>query len=301
MDDGDDAENTDKFVVCLSCGAYNRIKVDQKGAKLRCGACKADIKLRNGNLQINDPEGAAVSCSDCKADLAGAPAILVNQNVFCFVHAKKSYKALNAARAKKLKENAKISRDDARAVNLVRDANKSAQNDWLRRRSEHAADNIFSKYKWLWYFGLLVCLILINPVLAIVGGIFALLGWPFIEESFESSRNKIFDSNNLRPQLVPEPASRPTCYLVPVSLEQHPLNNDPQMIGSGYDRMKILVRDNQTCGCCGKRFQKEFLEVHHVCPRVKGGSDCERNLITLCLRCHYAEEWFGHVHSMRKR
>ena len=51
-------------------------------------------------------------------------------------------------------------------------------------------------------------------------------------------------------------------------------------------REAVLHRDNYTCQCCGKKHVK--LEVHHIIFRSMGGIDDERNLITLCEKCHKA-------------
>ena len=54
----------------------------------------------------------------------------------------------------------------------------------------------------------------------------------------------------------------------------------------GYSsrREAVLHRDNYTCQCCGKRHIR--LEVHHIIFRSLGGTNDERNLITLCEKCH---------------
>jgi Restriction endonuclease len=54
----------------------------------------------------------------------------------------------------------------------------------------------------------------------------------------------------------------------------------------GYScrREVILHRDGYTCQCCGKKNCR--LEVHHIVFRSDGGTDDERNLITLCEDCH---------------
>ena len=44
------------------------------------------------------------------------------------------------------------------------------------------------------------------------------------------------------------------------------------------------ARDNYTCQCCGKKDCR--LEVHHLIPRSRGGSDKLANLITICSDCH---------------
>ena len=45
------------------------------------------------------------------------------------------------------------------------------------------------------------------------------------------------------------------------------------------------ARDDYTCQCCGKKNCR--LEVHHLLPRTRGGSDKLVNLITLCTDCHH--------------
>ena len=49
-------------------------------------------------------------------------------------------------------------------------------------------------------------------------------------------------------------------------------------------REAVLNRDNYTCQCCGKKHVR--LEVHHIIFKSMGGTDDERNLITLCEKCH---------------
>lgn len=56
--------------------------------------------------------------------------------------------------------------------------------------------------------------------------------------------------------------------------------------GYASRREAVLHRDNYTCQCCGKKHVR--LEVHHITYRSKGGTDDERNLITLCKKCHDA-------------
>jgi hypothetical protein len=50
-------------------------------------------------------------------------------------------------------------------------------------------------------------------------------------------------------------------------------------------RRQVLARDNHHCrmpGCPRTR----FLEVHHIVPRILGGSNRAGNLVTLCGSCH---------------
>lgn len=41
----------------------------------------------------------------------------------------------------------------------------------------------------------------------------------------------------------------------------------------------ILLRDDGKCRLCGSEWNTE---VHHIIPKSRGGTDDERNLITLC-------------------
>lgn len=63
-------------------------------------------------------------------------------------------------------------------------------------------------------------------------------------------------------------------------------------------RSQVLLRDNFRCQECN--FYKH-LEVHHIIPRSKGGSDEPSNLITLCQRCHAKKHGFAHRENKRKR
>ena len=45
-------------------------------------------------------------------------------------------------------------------------------------------------------------------------------------------------------------------------------------------REAVLHRDNYTCQCCGRKHVR--LEIHHIIFRSMGGTDDEKNLITLC-------------------
>ena len=57
-------------------------------------------------------------------------------------------------------------------------------------------------------------------------------------------------------------------------------------------RMIALRRDNFICVFCGSN---EDLEVDHIQPRKKGGSDDLSNLRTLCHKCH-----MRYVHGVLK-
>ena len=50
-------------------------------------------------------------------------------------------------------------------------------------------------------------------------------------------------------------------------------------------RREVLARDGYTCRMKGCN-RSHFLEVHHVKPRAKGGTNDAANLVTLCSGCH---------------
>jgi hypothetical protein len=52
------------------------------------------------------------------------------------------------------------------------------------------------------------------------------------------------------------------------------------------DKFKILYRDNFTCRYCGSRPGSENLEVDHVIPRSRNGSDNPCNLVAACVTCN---------------
>ena len=52
-------------------------------------------------------------------------------------------------------------------------------------------------------------------------------------------------------------------------------------------RFRILQRDNFRCQYCGRTAADDVrLEIDHVTPLCKGGTDTEDNLITACMGCN---------------
>ena len=54
---------------------------------------------------------------------------------------------------------------------------------------------------------------------------------------------------------------------------------------SKSQRQSVLDRDEHRCQNCGDGGDSH-LEVHHIVPRMVGGSNNKTNLITLCQKCH---------------
>lgn len=51
-------------------------------------------------------------------------------------------------------------------------------------------------------------------------------------------------------------------------------------------RVSVLTRDNYKCIFCGRSSQQVVLEVDHIKPFSKGGSNHINNLQTLCMDCN---------------
>jgi hypothetical protein len=51
-------------------------------------------------------------------------------------------------------------------------------------------------------------------------------------------------------------------------------------------RLAIFVRDNYTCGYCGKRCSDDEITIDHIVPSSKGGEWSWDNLVTSCIDCN---------------
>ena len=51
----------------------------------------------------------------------------------------------------------------------------------------------------------------------------------------------------------------------------------------------IQKRDKYACQGCNKDGKEDGLDVHHIIPRMSGGSDHPHNLKSLCTVCHRKE------------
>jgi len=73
--------------------------------------------------------------------------------------------------------------------------------------------------------------------------------------------------------------------------------------------LRILERDGYACQDCGREFDHNTtqrwneVEVHHIIPRTKGGSDHPKNLKTVCAKCHrkYTDELLGELGPLRAK
>ena len=56
---------------------------------------------------------------------------------------------------------------------------------------------------------------------------------------------------------------------------------------SGTTRQNVLMRDNYTCQICGATVKDGAkLEIDHIIPQSKGGTNDENNLQVLCKQCN---------------
>ena len=54
-------------------------------------------------------------------------------------------------------------------------------------------------------------------------------------------------------------------------------------------RFEVFKRDGFTCRYCGRKSPDVVLEVDHIVPVSKGGSDDEMNLATACWECNHGK------------
>lgn len=66
-------------------------------------------------------------------------------------------------------------------------------------------------------------------------------------------------------------------------------------------RLAIYIRDNFSCGYCGKSLKQADpfdITLDHLVPRVSGGSNESTNLITACRACNCSRQdkpWFDYA------
>lgn len=114
-------------------------------------------------------------------------------------------------------------------------------------------------------------------------------GPEYIEKEFECER-----CGDSFIRQVPSGESRRFCSRSCASKHQHETRENPidPTAPKSDARRKALERDNYTCQRCGCKVEdglretSQSAEVHHLIPKMAGGTDALANLITLCFRCH---------------
>lgn len=51
-------------------------------------------------------------------------------------------------------------------------------------------------------------------------------------------------------------------------------------------RKAVIVRDNNTCQYCGKKFATSKLSIDHIIPRSRGGKSTWSNVVAACSNCN---------------
>lgn len=77
---------------------------------------------------------------------------------------------------------------------------------------------------------------------------------------------------------------------VPRVLHLHRYDRTPRL-SVRLTRRNLMVRDAHQCQYCGKRPALRDLNIDHVVPRSRGGSDSWENLVTSCKPCNLRKGW----------
>ncbi len=56
--------------------------------------------------------------------------------------------------------------------------------------------------------------------------------------------------------------------------------------GLRFSRRNVLLRDDNTCQYCGKKFDPKLLTCDHIIPRSRGGTTEWSNIVTCCIYCN---------------
>lgn len=288
----------DEYIICDECDYHVMLEDLRRGLCCPCGHL-----FDNPSMYNSLGEGSSIRscCAKCQRELGNEPIILIDDEFYCFSDAKLMYPKLEASRRNREKalntgyEQAKAKYDQAIALE---DGDMRA---WKYKQSSYIEDSNFTKWKWAWYVLAVILSFIANPALGILitfVGLFVVL---ILDGRVCSDRAAQFAIINPPPEQKAKLEDPPKYKWLPgLSLAVYDVNNSADQIGAGYNRATILKRDNSTCQNCRKKFQAELLEIHHVTPKSKGGSDSIRNLTTLCLKCHMKEDWFGHFHKNRR-
>lgn len=228
-------------------------------------------------------------CAECDCSLLKKPLILVEKTTCCYRCAKQLVPKLEQERKNRaLDEYNKLMEPYTRSKTDF----EAALQTWEKRRLETIKSTFWSDK---------VCgvIALLGAILGTAGGIQGFvwggIGGFVVALIFHAQDEKrLFENylkNHPRPTFGLEPPTYPS--IEPVNYFcLAPSSDDPLM-----SREAILERDQYTCQSCGQQKKVEKLEVHHVLPRAKDGSDTATNLVTLCLHCHDREDWFGHIRA----
>ncbi|MCL4502903.1 MAG: HNH endonuclease [Deltaproteobacteria bacterium] len=228
-------------------------------------------------------------CRKCGDNLFGKPKINIGGEIFCY----KCSKDEVVLREQSLLEKAKINYEhEFEIYSRAKAKHDNEYSDWWQKRREYAGS--IGNYGCGFSIGATVVLwILFNEIqkgLGFIGVIIAIIIF-IIFVDIEKRRYAKFEASYPEPKFVqPHPTLNP---ITPIDHFPHD-HNGSSLAKKDY-RDEIIRRDNLTCQICGQKKRKNNLEVHHIIPQSKGGSDDPTNLITLCKFCHDREDWYEHI------
>lgn len=230
-------------------------------------------------------------------DLLSRPCIMVEGIPHCFRCAKAKVRELEDSFAERERE--RFDREQAEYLETER-----RYLSWIRDRDFELDNGSWDRLITAAVVGLLcagVFSIMFNGTLK--RGLTDLLEWVigfvgflwFFGKRVEWAR-AAFERDHPEPP-KPKPTRQPSRAVI-----NYELVKDFADVGTwrGNYRVRILLRDNNTCQNCGGQPGDEGLEVHHIQTRADNGPDHPANLVTLCHSCHDLERWFGHVRAYPK-
>ncbi len=251
----------------------------------------------SSSTEISIPEDPSddYTCSKCDKRIGNKPAILIDGNRYCY---KCSQKALAEI------QNGKY-RDSRRQYETAEIKFQEAKNDYeeelkIWNEDFEKATRINRASKAPIYWVVIIAFAVVGHLAVSSRGILwgMILGCVFIfwdygrllneDRKKEDLLKREFLSRNPKPHLTKVMPDTPTIEKS-FNIPSHEANDI-----DSYNRNAILRRDKLQCQRCKKKRDRNDLEVHHIIPRSRGGTNDHKNLITLCKWCHDREEWFGH-------
>jgi hypothetical protein len=98
-------------------------------------------------------------------------------------------------------------------------------------------------------------------------------------------RDLINQANSQKADKPPKPKGKKPTALISQSKPNQNKEKRSRHIPASV-RVSVLHRDGYKCVFCGRSAKQVQLEVDHIVPFSKGGSNDSRNLQTLCIDCN---------------
>jgi hypothetical protein len=231
-------------------------------------------------------------CNNCYDNLFGKPKIDVESVIYCYHCAKQKVQFINSERhetSKRLYEQIKQEYEQRKANHQI------AMAEWYSKRTpfvEQGRIGFWPSVGLVIVIGLMTNQLVPGKGLGLLAFIVSAIIWCYI--SFKKTRRKEMDFQKKYP--APKFGESDPKYEGFKAVYHYLMNPDGSKLKSIKNyRIEVFYRDNFTCQNCGNSEKTDDLEVHHIMPVALGGLDDPTNLITLCIRCHDREDWYGHV------